>query len=448
MKNQLKIQNEKLKILGLQTLIILIGLLSGISFAQNVDSLINEAIQNNPYLKSLQQKIYAGEYRSESVDNLPPPTLGIEFNQVPIDELNIWNNAISNSLSLSQMFPLGGKLSAMNEVERKNVEVAKDDYNTYRINLTAQLKMIYYNLWLIERKIEVQQKTIDLLNDLEKSVEVGYQVNRITQADLITIQSEVSSNSAQLVILRKQREAEIYKLNKLLGRKLESNEIDVEKEIKEDTLQYSQSQLEEILINSNPSLNKMNNMIAMNKAMVSANNSELVPDLMVEGMLMRMPQGMILTSQSDIHMLDSEPDKTEYMYSLMASITLPFVPWSSGTYNNKEEELLADIKGIEYERTDMQREMISNLKNAFVKLNTADELILLYEKEIIPKYDQAVKSQVSSYQNNSSNITTVIDSYRMFLMQQMNYYMAQADQQMAIAEIEMMIGKNLKENNL
>ena len=413
------------------------------SFAQSVDSLINEAMLNNPYLKSIEQKIYSGQYRAESVDYLPPPTLGVQFDQIPIKEINIWNSAISNSLSLSQMFPLGGKLSAMNKVELQNVEVTKRDYDSYKINLIAQIKMQYYNIWQIERKLDVQQGTIDLLNNILSSVDVSYQVNRINQADLLTIKSEVASNNAQLVILKKQREAEIYKLNKLLGRKLNSNEIVIEKSIAEDSLTYSQDELETILIDSNPSLRKMGTMIEMNKAMVNANNSELVPDLMIEGMFMRMPQGMILTSQSDISMIGMEPASTEYMYSLMASITLPFVPWSSGKYSNKEEELLSDIKGIEYEKNNMQREMITELQTAFVKLKTAQELINLYTKEVIPSYEQAAESQLANYQNNRTNITTVIDSYRMLLMQRMNFYMAQADRQMAIAEIEMMVGKRL-----
>lgn len=413
------------------------------SFAQSVDSLINEAMLNNPYLKSIEQKIYSGKYRAESVDYLPPPTLGVEFDQIPIDKINIWKDAISNSLSLSQMFPLGGKLSAMNNVELQNIEVTKRDYDSYKINLIAQIKMQYYNIWQLERKIEVQQGTIDLLNNILSSVDVSYQVNRINQADLLTIKSEVASNNAQLVILKKQREAEIYKLNKLLGRKLNSNEIVIEKSIAEDSLTYSQDELETILIDSNPSLRKMGTMIEMNKAMVNANNSELVPDLMIEGMFMRMPQGMILTSQSDISMIGMEPASTEYMYSLMASITLPFVPWSSGKYSNKEEELLSDIKGIEYEKNNMQREMITELQTAFVKLKTAQELINLYTKEVIPSYEQAAESQLANYQNNRTNITTVIDSYRMLLMQRMNFYMAQADRQMAIAEIEMMVGKRL-----
>ncbi len=423
---------------------VLILLVSEQVNAQSVDSLVNEAIANNPQLKSLLCRIAASEYRSESVDYLPPPNLSVEFSQVPVDKINVWNEAISNSLSLSQMFPLGGKLGKMSETEWKNVEVIKNDYDVYKANLTAKVKMTYYNIWQIERKIEVQKETIDLMNDLLRSIEIIYQVNRINQADLFTVRSEVASNNAQLIILKKQCESEIYKFNQLLGRNLESSDIITEREISSDSLKYSQSQLEEILINSNPSIKKMSSMIEMNKAMITANNSELVPDLMLEGMIMRMPKGMILTAQSDLHMISTEPAKKEYMYSLIASITLPFVPWSGGKYAAKEEELLAGIRGIEYERTNMQREMFTNMKAALVRLSTANELIDLYGTEIIPNYQQAATSQVSNYQNNRSIITTVIDSYRMLLMQQMNYYMVQADRQMAIAEIEMMVGTNLK----
>ena len=99
---------------------------------------------------------------------------------------------------------------------------------------------------------------------------------------------------------------------------------------------------------------------------------------------MRMPRGMILTSKSDLSMLAIR--ETEYMYSLMVSITLPFAPWSFGKYNNKEEELVAEINGIEYEKNDMQREMTAQLKEALVKYNTAKELKNLYDQKVIPLY--------------------------------------------------------------
>lgn len=409
--------------------------------AQSVDSLVNEAIANNPQLKSLQYRIKASEYRSESINYLPPPNFSVEFSQVPINEYDILNKSISNNIALSQMFPLGGKLSAMAEVENKNTLVEGNNFDVYKINLVAQVKMAYFTLWLIDRKIEIQKSNISLLSDFAKAIEVSFYTNKISQADVLTVQSEIASNETQLLILEKQREAEIYKLNKLLGRDLNSKDVFALVNFEVDSLELNQAQLETLLADSNPSLSKMNNMIEMNRAMITANNKELIPDLMVQGMLMRMPRGMILTSASDLTMLDP---KTEIMYSLMLSINLPFAPWSIGKIKYKEEELAAGINSFEQEKNDMQRDMTARLKEALVKYNTAKELEELYDKKVIPLYTNSTESQTAAYQNGKTNITTVIDSYRMLLMQKMNYYMAKADIQMSLAEVEMMVGANLK----
>lgn len=443
MKNlELKIKNYGiLRMLSFAKTLTLFLFFNQLISAQAVDSLVNEALLNNPKLKSLQYRIEASEYRSESINYLPPPNLSVEFSQVPVSEIDIFNQSISNNFGLSQMFPLGGKLSAMAEVENKNTLVEGNNFDAYKINLTAQVKMSYFNLWLIDRKIEIQKGNISLLSDFAKAIETSFYTNRISQADVLTVQSEIASNETQILILERQREASVYNLNKLLGRELNSKDVFALKDFEIDSLQLSQLQLEELLADSNPTLNKMNNMIEMNRAMITANNKELIPDLMVQGMLMRMPRGMILTSASDLTMLDP---KTEWMYSLMFSINLPFAPWSIGKFNNKEEELAAGISGIEQEKNDMQRKMIAGLKEALVKYNTAKELTDLYDKKVIPLYTSSSESQTTAYQNGQTNITAVIDSYRMLLMQKMNYYMSKADIQMSLAEVEMMVGANLK----
>lgn len=422
-------------------LIIIILLIGSNVKAQSIDSLVNEAIANNPQLKSLQFRVKASEFRSESINYLPPPNLSVEFSQIPINEYNIINESISNNIALSQMFPLGGKLNAMSEVEKKNTLIEGDNFEAYRLSLIAQLKMSYFNLWLIDRKIEIQKSNISLLKDFARSIESGFYTNRISQADLLSIQSEIASNDAQLLIIEKQREAAIYTLNKFLGRNLNSKEVFAVVDFEDDSLVFSQAKLEEVLNDLNPSLKKMDNMIEMNKAMITANNKELIPDLMVQGMLMRMPKGMVLTASSDLTMLDPT---TEIMYSLMFSINLPFAPWSIGKLNNKEEELVTGISSIEQEKVDMQRDMTVKLKEVLVKYKTAIELTELYDKNVIPLYTNATESQTTAYQNGKTGISTVLDSYRMLLMQKMNFYMSKADVQMSLAEVEMMVGANLK----
>jgi outer membrane protein TolC len=408
--------------------------------AQPVDSLVAEAIKNNPQLKSLQYRIIESDRRSESVNTLPPPNLAFEFSQIPINSLDLWNQSNSNNISISQMFPLGGKLNSMAEVERKNTIVEGNTYEIYKANLIAQIKMSYYTLWLSDRKIELQRSNISLMKDLIKSIESFFYTNKINKADILTIQSEIASAETLLLINERQKDAELYKINKLLGRDLDSKEIYIEKEFSENLLSFTQKELENLLVKSNPSLKKMESMISMNEAMIEANNRELIPDLMVQGMFMRMPRGMILTSKSNLAMLDP---KTETMYSLMFSINLPFAPWSIKKYTAKEEWLSAGIRSIEYEKQEMLREMTSKMKEALTKYTTAVNLVILYDEKVIPMYIKATESQTAAYQNNRTSVTTVLDSYRMLLMQRMNYYMAKADSQMSLAEIEMMVGTTL-----
>ncbi|MCA0390076.1 MAG: TolC family protein [Bacteroidetes bacterium] len=422
--------------------IVLVTVLQSFSTAQSLDSLIEEALLNNPQLKAMQFKIKASEFRAESINNYPAPNASLEFSQVPILNPIFPTQALSINLGFSQMFPLGDKLGAMTEVERRNTKIEGKNFDEYKVNLIGRIKMSYYTLWLIDRKIEVQKKSNKLLSDLMKSMETTLSVNRINQVDLLTIQSEIATNETQVLILEKQKDSENYRLNGLLGRNLDGSMILIPEEVSDIKLTASQVQLEKLLSDLNPTLKKMDNMIEMNRAMIDANERELIPDLMLQGMFMVMPQGMILTSQSDLGMLDS---KVEFMYSLMVSINLPFAPWSINKYKAKSQELAAGISSIAFEKSNMQREMGVKLREASVKFSTASELLKLYDKKIIPLTRQTTESQISAYQNNKSTITAVLDSYRMMLMVQMNYYMAMADTQMSLAEIEMMVGGKLTE---
>jgi outer membrane protein TolC len=136
--------------------------------------------------------------------------------------------------------------------------------------------------------------------------------------------------------------------------------------------------------------------------------------------------------------------KTDWMYSIMASITLPFAPWSSERSTAKADEMRVANLSIDAERNDMQREMISSLRSALNKYATDDSLLHQYQNEIIPLTRQSAEAQTVAYQTGQVPITTVLDSRRMELMKQDDYLMVLMDRQMALIEIEMMVGAPLQ----
>lgn len=409
-------------------------------FAQSLDTLITEAMKNNNTLISLKHKIRANEWKEKEVNNLPAPTVGLEFSQVPVGKFDLLNEPLSQNLSISQMFMLGGKLQAMSDMEHRNTILTQNEFDIYKTRLKGLIKMSYYELWMTDQKAVIQKKNIGLLNELLQLIRSMNEYGTANQADVLLASNEIALNETQLINLERQRNSSIVKLNSLIGNNFISDSLKSPAEIYSPVKQLNNSALNETLVKANPSLKKMDSMIEMGGYEKNVNDKELIPDLMIQGMIMRMPKGMILTTQSEMEMVEK---KADYMYSIMASITLPFAPWSAKKYAAREEEIYSKIEGIRSEKTAMELEMKTGINDALIKLNAAEEYIKLYSEKIIPNLNKVKELQFSSYQNSKTNINTVIDSFKMLLMQEMNLIMAKAEYMMALAEIEMMTGEKI-----
>lgn len=418
--------------------------------SQSVDSLVQEALKNNPQLKSFEYQIQATGFRANSVGALPAPTVGLEFSQIPTNSINLLNGATSNNLSMSQMFMLGGKLAAMSDVEKKRGNVLEQNRGSLEVQLRAKIKMNYYRLWLLDRQIEVQQRTISLLEELAKNMAPHVQTNRMRQADLLTIQAEVSSEKAKLITMRSDRITVQNVILSILGRDDFSTVIITDSSLITRSTIISEFQLSEKVKRANPSLLGMDKMKEMNESMIVSAEKDLIPDLMIQAMVMRMPNGMLLTGGSrsayaiQQSAMGMPMQETDWMYSIMASITLPFAPWSAERSTGKADEMRATNSSIDAEKNAMQREMLTTLRSAINNYQTADSLSQQYSSTIIPLIREAAEAQTVAYQTGQVPISTVLDARRMELMKQDDYFMSVIDRQMALTEIEMMVGAPLQ----
>jgi outer membrane protein, heavy metal efflux system len=403
--------------------------------AQSLDSLIQEGLRNNPGLKSGERNITAAELRSRSFGYLPPPTIGVEFSQVPFSDADPLKNSLSQNLIISQMFMTGGKLSAMEEAERKRAEVVRTDLDSYRLSLIEEISKTYFDVWMMEHHIELREHNLSLLNNISSSTEQFYKVSRASYSDMVLIKAEIAANKAEIEVMENELQSMYYMLNSLLGRDDKNAEIIVKHNWEPDTSAIDNDLLEESLISENPSLQKMRRMEEMNRLEITANKKELYPDLMLQGMVMRMPRGMILTSASPVHLLDGMGE-TEYMYSIMASVTLPFVPWASGKNRYKEEELLASIEGISSERNNMELMIRSKFYSLLNSLKSKRREMLLLNNEVLPLYRQALESQLSEFQNNRNTIVNIIQTINMLLMKEEELAEVQTSHQKILAEIK------------
>lgn len=431
----------KSNIMPVLRLIVVLFLPGALLCGQDLDSLVHEAIKNNPGLKAYQLKNKAQEKKISVAEAWPAPTVGIEFSQIKAGKFNIINDAMSNNLIASQMFPLGGKTTAMADAEKKALDVQLSNYDEAVCDLIAKIKMSYAGLWATQRKIDLQKRTAALINALIKNYEQSLTARGAVQADIVLLQSELALNETEQSALSREFISQTYELNKLLGRPLENSAPPLPAVLPLEEPEDSAEDIIAALAEENPALRKMDGMIAMNRAMITANNKEMIPDLMVQGMFMRMPMGMPITSITiNPHGSTSVEAMTEYAYSLMFSVNLPFAPWSAAKIDKRSEELAAGIEAIEYEKKEMERDMAATVRKLMNKYRSAVEQEELYLNKTLPAYKLAAELQTNELLTGRGNVASVLSVYRMQLMQEMNAVMARMDAAMSAAELEMMTG--------
>lgn len=417
--------------------------------AQTLDSLLSEAMRNNPQVRAYTYTIQAAEHRVDAAGALPPPQAGVAMEQVQVGNFNIINGALSNNFYASQMFMPGGKLGAMQDMERVRVQTERDRQNEYIVKLRADITTAYVMLWRIDRQKEILENVIGILARSIEVVASQVEVGKLPLAEILRLQGERASLVLKTKTLANERLSSQAMLNSFLGRsnRLTPIETTLRATVPNEALFREQVAL---LAERNPTLKRMTSMIAMTRAEVTATEKEAIPDVMVQGMIMRMPQGMTLTANSPVftgalespfaYIVRAPNAPPDFMYSLMAQITLPFAPWSSPKYTAKTQELTALSEAQTLERENMERMFLGQIEEQLQRLRTAQQTIETLEQTIIPLYEQTLDAQVSALQTNQTTITALLDTERMLLMKSDERIMAREQLHVAIAQLEALMG--------
>lgn len=428
----------------LVTLSVAWNLNGGNLYGQTLDSLLHAGRQNNKKLQSLLFKYKELNSRLVQKGQYPATSVGVQLNQVPFSSGNPFRDALSQNLSISQMVPLGGKLSAMTDAERNGLPGIHAETQDAEAQLDATIKMNYLKWASATRKLALLHENEEALNGLGELIKARYSSSQQGENDLLLLQSELAVNKTQCLITEQESEAQKMLLERFTGlqglRSPDTAALTAAHHV------YSDEEIKQLLAEQNPKLRQMQAMMAMNAGEAAANNKELIPDLMVEAMFMRMPQGMPVTTKTSPDMINGM-GTTGYMYTIGASITLPFLPWTKKGIEAKTEELEYRNKRIELESADMRDDMYAQVKNLLANYSALEANEKTYQAQVLPSLAEAGNSALRAYQSNAAALTKVLEIRKMEIMEKMNYLMIREEKQMAYAEAEMMLGISREERN-
>jgi outer membrane protein TolC len=390
-----------------------------------LDDLIAEALQNNPQLRAAGNRAAAARTRVNQATSWEPPQLGVEFFQVPVQSFpNPLKNNMEMDYSLQQMIPFPGKLSAMGNAAESNANMEDQGFKSLQWKVIRQLKSAYYELYLVQRKIQINSENQDLMRRFVDIAQKQYEVGMGKQADILRAQTEFSTLVNDGINLQKEKKVTESMINMILSRPTDQP-LGFVPEIEQDIPDWSFASLRALAWESRPELKAMQSNISMNKSELSLAKREYYPDLMARVMY----KDMAMT--------------TNDFWSVMVGVSIPLSPWSSGRYTSKVEENELNVRKAEDDYTTMENMVLFEVQDALVKVHTNQNLVLLYKNTVIPQAEQTLQSTVASYQTGKTEFLMVIDAYRMVLMAKLDYYMAVMNEMASQAQLEQAVGMKI-----
>ncbi len=389
--------------------------------APPLESLLREALENNPGIEASRFREQATEQRISQMRSWMPPTLKYQFNRQPIGTMDQLNYMDMHVYSLSQRIPFPGKISARIDMERANYEMSSFNRGDDEVQLAANVKETYYQLWMMQKKHEVNREIQGLLENFVASAERMYEVDRVGLDAVLSAQTNLSK-------LRTEERTILNDYNKMLvmfNQKLDrdpNEQLGVILTLPPEDVPDNLDEMERRMLAERPDIQAIRSGIQMNEAEIRSARREYYPDIMVDVMYMQMPGGM------------------EDQLGAMVSLQIPLAPWSSNMITKRVSEAQSERSSREKALKNMTTMARSEMRQALLDLETQLDVLRLYREEVIPNAEQTAESALGAFQAGKTEYLMVLDSFRMLEMFRMEYYMARAEFHKAIAELERQAG--------
>src|ERR1035437_1533921 len=392
----------------------------------SLNDLIKEALQNNPQLKAAKDQTLAENTKVNQVTAWDPPQVGISFFQTPIKSLNPIKDGMETDYFVQQTFPFPGKLGNMGEAASNNAQMYREQYSALEKKIIKDLKSSYYELYFVEKKIEINRDNQTLLNQLNDITLKQYEVGTGNQADVLRAQTELSTLINNGINLIKEKRNIETMINIILSRPVDSSFPDI-KEILDTIPDWTYTMLADLAYSNRPELKAMHFNVEMNKSELKASKFEYYPDLMVQLMYKNMA------------------NTTNDYWSAMIGVNIPIAFWSKDKFTGKVQENEINISTAQNQLSAMKNMVSGDVQNALIKIESTKNTMDLYKSTVISQAEQTLQSTLAAYQTGKTEFLMFIDAYKMVLMSKLDYYMAEMNYMQSQAMLEQAVGLNVNQ---
>lgn len=373
----------------------------------------------NPQLRAFSWEVRAREAQTLQVGLPPNPEISFKLEDFGGSVEGF--DGTETTILLSQLIPLGGKLSKRRKVESLNTDLAQWDYETIRLNVLTQTALNYLNVLAAQDRLALELELVSLAEKVHTTVSVLAREGEISPIQ--EKRSQVVLSQTKINLERSKRELEAAK--KILSSSWGGNEPQFQ-EVKGNLDSISPipsfEKLTELL-SENPDIARWASEMEQREAKIKLEQANAIPDPFVSGGYRHI----------------SERNDNAFVVGL--SIPIPILNRNQGAISEARRRLK---KAIEEQKN---AEVIVNraLARTYEILSASYQEVILLKNDVLPEAESAYELIFEGYREGKFALLDVLVAQRTVFDARLQYIEALLSYHSSRANVERLIGTPIEE---
>lgn len=390
-----------------------------------IDEVLDYALRNNARVKAAFYQWQASAEGIYSKRALSDPEISFK---TFVQEVETRVGPQKQMYGINQKIPFVGKLFTQGQMA---TDVARQKYQEYykeKLTLAYEVKQAFFEYWYLYKSIKVTEENESLLRNLEEVVQSKFKSGLVKNQDLLKVQVELGTLANESIRLAEYQKPLVARLNALLNRDTNAA-IGWPQDIDVRMLTINEEELFSVLHDNNPDLKRAHQRIKEAEKRVRLAKLEFLPDVSV---------GVDYTTVDNgpLNVADNGTDAVAVNLKMN-------VPWLYGKQKSALDQARAEHSAVQSEEEQVVRDIESKFAMVLFALRDSERQIKLYRDALLPKAEQSLKANETSYKGGNTDFLSLIDSQRQLINFQLSYYRAIRDYEQSLAELEVVVGGDI-----
>lgn len=393
-----------------------------------LEGAVAQALRENPNLAQMQARYRALQEIPAQHGTLPDPVLSVNAMNLPTDTFNAGQEPMTQmQIGISQAFPFPGKLALREQISEFAADAAGHGVEETRIRLIRDVKRSWWQLYYLDRALDVVASNQALLRNFVQVVRTKYEVADGRQQDVLLAQLELSKLIDQQIDLEALRRSQAIQLNLLMAVPADSDlrlPVNIDESL--PTL-ASAELLQQRAETRRPLLQQLDSQVESARSQLELANKDYYPDFKL-GLAYGERRG-------DGPGGATRPD----LLSLMFSVNLPV--HTSRRQSSAVKQRTHELSTHRYQLEDELARVRAEVLQAVTEYERAGQQLALFKGGIIPQAQQTVASMLAGYQVDEVDFLNLVRSQITLFNYQLRYWRVMTQANQALAQLVAAVGE-------